>query len=98
MMRREPATDPGRERGVVELFADARRCAWHRPRVGPRTTQNSRPTGRVVRSSSHGSRCSLFRCRNKEDYSDLRVMPTSAEESLQAPTSAVACVGIIAQR
>ena len=33
-----------------------------------------------------------------EDYSDLRVMPTSAEESLQAPTFAVACVGIIAQR
>jgi hypothetical protein len=27
MMRREPATDPGRERGVVELFPDARRCA-----------------------------------------------------------------------
>ena len=31
-----------------------------------------------------------------EHYSDLRVMPTSAEESLQAPTFAVACVGIIA--
>ena len=33
-----------------------------------------------------------------EHYSDLRVMPTSAEESLQAPTFAVACVGIIARR
>jgi hypothetical protein len=31
LMRREPATDPGRDRGVVELFADARRCA--RPAV-----------------------------------------------------------------
>jgi hypothetical protein len=29
-------------------------------------------------------------------YSDLRVMPASAEKSLQAPTFAVACVGIIA--
>jgi hypothetical protein len=27
LMRREPATDPSRERGVVELFADARWCA-----------------------------------------------------------------------
>jgi hypothetical protein len=27
LMRREPATDPARDRGVVELFADACRCA-----------------------------------------------------------------------
>ena len=33
-----------------------------------------------------------------EHYSDLRVMPTSSEESLRAPTFAMACVGIIAPR
>jgi hypothetical protein len=49
LMRREPATDPGRERGQVELFADAR-GAHGPPLVGPRTTQNNRPTGMVVRS------------------------------------------------
>jgi hypothetical protein len=31
--------------------------AHGRPRVGPRTTQNSLPTGRPLRSSSHGMRC-----------------------------------------
>jgi hypothetical protein len=67
-----------------------------RPRVGPARMQNSGPIGSWMRCSVQRATCSLFRCRNKSHYSDLRVMPTSAEESLQAPTFAVACVGIIA--
>ena len=57
LMRREPATNPGSERGVVELLADARRprtAGRVSDRAGRRTVA---PAGRLLRSSSQGSRC-----------------------------------------
>jgi hypothetical protein len=54
-----------------------------RPRVGPRSTQNSAPIGRPARSLSQGSSADLFRRRNKSAYSDHRVMPTQCDKALQ---------------
>ena len=53
--------------------------AHGRPRVGPRTTQNSLPTGRAARSSlSHGSRCAHAQrsIRPRAAYRPSRVMPS----------------------
>jgi LuxR family transcriptional regulator, maltose regulon positive regulatory protein len=63
---REPGAIPTLNPRAAARWSCTRMAAGAqgRPRVGPRRTQNSRPTGRVVRSWSHGSRCSLFRRRN----------------------------------
>jgi hypothetical protein len=56
LMRCEPTPHArlAAERSWVRTPADAH---W-RPRVGPRSTQNSAPTDSVARNSSHGVSCS----------------------------------------
>jgi hypothetical protein len=56
---REPGAIPTLNPRAAAWWSCTRMAAGAqgRPRVGPRRTQNSRPTGRVVRSWSHGSRC-----------------------------------------
>jgi len=52
--------------------------AHGRPRVGPRKTQNSRPTGRAARSSSHG--CSCDHATVHSDLSALIVLAVAHEQ------------------
>jgi hypothetical protein len=79
----EAAAQSGASGRAVQLNADS---GWRpgRPRMGPRRTQNSAPTGSVERSVSHGASC----CHAQRSIPTSRRLPPLPRRISTVPRSA----------